>query len=412
MINFIHTADAHFGVENYGKIDARTGVHTRLLDFYRAFNACVQYAIKNQVDFFLFCGDAYKTASPSPTQQKLLVHALVQLHRAGIPVVAVVGNHDHPLTFGKAHALDILSNVPVSGFHVFNKPGILRLNTKNGPIQIVGIPWPTRTTISLSTTQMQVSTGQITQYISQKIGQLIRGYAQELNPQEPAILAAHLTVSSGTFSGSEKRAVYGTDPLFLPSQLAIEPFDYVALGHLHRHQNAAPKESSIPIVYAGSIERIDFGEATEDKGFCHVHIPAKGQAKYTFIPIAARRFIKIELTLSPGNHTQQILEQIEKQQIAGAVVKIIYNVPLGMRDEVDLKQIQHACQNAQCVIGIIPIKASEHKERRSIDTQNIDLEHLLLAYFISRADYKELAPELVRKTLALKHLCHEHQGLD
>lgn len=36
MITLFHTADVHFGVENYGKIDATTGIHTRLLDFKNA----------------------------------------------------------------------------------------------------------------------------------------------------------------------------------------------------------------------------------------------------------------------------------------------------------------------------------------------------------------------------------------
>ena len=73
MIRFIHTADIHFGMENYGKIDPKTGVHTRLLDFNKALTFCIDYAIEQKVDFFLFSGDAYKTAHPSPTQQKPFV---------------------------------------------------------------------------------------------------------------------------------------------------------------------------------------------------------------------------------------------------------------------------------------------------------------------------------------------------
>ena len=72
MIRFIHTADIHFGMENYGKIDVKTGIHTRLLDFEKALNSCIDVAIKESVDFFLFSGDAYKTHNPSQTQQKLL----------------------------------------------------------------------------------------------------------------------------------------------------------------------------------------------------------------------------------------------------------------------------------------------------------------------------------------------------
>jgi len=81
MIKFIHTADIHFGMENYGKIDPKTGIHSRLLDFQKALNFCIDVALEKEVDFFLFSGDAYKTANPSPTQQRLLSQCFLRLHK-------------------------------------------------------------------------------------------------------------------------------------------------------------------------------------------------------------------------------------------------------------------------------------------------------------------------------------------
>ena len=62
---------------------------------------------RKEVDFFLFAGDAYKTANPSPTQQKLLMRCFFRLYQAKIPIVIIVGNHDNPLSFGKANSLDV-----------------------------------------------------------------------------------------------------------------------------------------------------------------------------------------------------------------------------------------------------------------------------------------------------------------
>ena len=251
MIKFIHTADIHFGMENYGRIDPQTGIHTRLLHFERALNFCIDYAIDNSFDFFLFSGDAYKTAHPTPTQQKLLLQCFLRLYKANIPVIIIVGNHDNPLSFGKAHALEIFGQLPVDGFYVVSKPEIINLKTKNGPINIVGIPWPTKGNIASSNQHLYSSAFELTNYISAAISSIIKKFAAELDPKIPAVLAGHLTVTSGIFSGSEKRAIYGNDPVFLPSQLAIEPFDYVALGHLHRHQNL--NINGYPaVVYSGS----------------------------------------------------------------------------------------------------------------------------------------------------------------
>ena len=91
MIRFIHTADIHFGVENYGRVDQHTGIHTRLLDFERALNACIDTAIAHKVDFFLFSGDAYKTAHPTPTQQRLLFRCFLRLYQHNIPLIIIVG---------------------------------------------------------------------------------------------------------------------------------------------------------------------------------------------------------------------------------------------------------------------------------------------------------------------------------
>lgn len=401
MIRFIHTADIHFGMENYGKLDPKTGIHTRLLDFQKALDFCIDQAIAHNVDFFLFAGDAYKTAHPSPTQQKLFFNCLMRLYKANIPVIIVVGNHDNPLSFGKAHSLDIFQDLPLDGFHVMAKPSIINLQTKNGPINIVGIPWPTRNTISLNNQHLIKTNAEITSYISNAVVSIISNLAQKLDQQIPAVLTGHLTVSSGIFSGSEKRAIYGNDPTFLPSHLAIAPFDYVALGHLHRYQNLNP--SGYPaIIYSGSLERIDFGERKEEKGFCLVTINEKGKTEHQFIKTPIRPFIQIEVQLVPSvDQTQQILEELEKHAIADAIVKIIYHIPAGKKDMVDIKAIERACTSAMHLVGIIPIRKQEPKDRRISLKVDMDLDTLLRAYFSSKPEFAQKKEELIEQTLQL-----------
>jgi DNA repair protein SbcD/Mre11 len=402
MIQFVHTADIHFGMENYGRIDPKTGIHTRLLDFKRALDTCIDHAIEQKVDFFLFAGDAYKTHHPSQTQQKLLMHCFFRLYKAGIPIVSIVGNHDHPLSFGKANALDIFGDLPLDNFYVVTKPRTILLETKRGPVQIVGIPWPTRTNITINDKHLMSTTSHITEYISRTVSDIIADMAQKLDPTIPAILASHLTVSSGMFSGSEKRAIYGSDPILLPSQLAIPPFDYVALGHLHRYQNLNP-HGYPAIVYSGSIERIDFGERKEEKGFCVVTIQQKGDTSHVFIPVPTRPFIQIELTLSPeGAQTPQVLAALKKYTLKDAVVKIIYHLPADAQDRVDLKAVQIACAQAMHIVGVIPIHQPSTRVRRFAGAHNAtDMPTMLHSFFSNKAELKERAAALTEKALAL-----------
>ena len=102
--------------------------------------------------------------------------------------------------------------------------------------------------------------------------------AERLDPSLPAVLAAHVTVSSavvggstrdGVRHGSERSMMLGRDHVLLCSSLARPQFDYVALGHIHKHQIVGEQPM---MAYAGSLERVDFGEESDDKGFCVVEL--------------------------------------------------------------------------------------------------------------------------------------------
>lgn len=402
MIRFVHTADVHYGVENYGKIDPETGIHSRLIDFHQAFNRVIDYAIAEKVDFFLFAGDAYKTAHPTPTQQRLLMQSFLRLYEANIPVVIIVGNHDNATSFGKAHALDIFKQLPLEGFHVLARPGHFVLETRNGPCTIIGIPWPSRAHITLQRVTNHERDLDITEHLSSLIADLINEYAQEIDPTIPAVLGAHLTVESGIFSGSEKKAIYGKDPVFLISQLAQPCFDYVALGHLHRYQNLNP-DGYPAVVYSGSTERIDFGERKEEKGFCLVEIPEKGKARHTFIRIATRPFIQISVNLDGTKDlTEQIIATVAGHKLKHAVVKIVYHLPAGTRDTVNLTAVQQACAEAHYLAGIFPVKTHTSQQKRNITSAGArPLTELIDYYLAAHPELDEHKESIKTKALAL-----------
>ncbi len=403
MITFIHTADIHFGMENYGRIDPKTGIHSRLIDFQKALHECIDRAIEEDIDFFMFSGDAYKTAHPTPTHQRLLSECFFRLFKHNIPIVMVIGNHDHPLTFGKAHALEIFGQLPLEGFHVISKPQNIVLKTKGGLVQITGIPWPSRSQVNLSHEHHSRTVSQLTELISNGLADIIQQCAEELDPELPAILAGHLTVSSGIFSGSEKRAVYGTDPVLLPSHLAREPYDYVALGHLHRYQNLNP-HGHPAIVYSGSIERIDFGERKEDKGFCLVKIVDKKITTHEFIKVSTRPFIQIDIALDDNSsQTEQILAQARKYSLAGAILKIVYTLPAHIKDRVDINVIHNACESAHYIVGIFPVRPVIIKEARAQVTMGMNLPELLQTYCATKPEYTALKDDIINKALELLH---------
>lgn len=373
MIKVLHTADVHIGVENYGRIDNSTGLHSRLLDFAKTLNFCIDKAIDEDVDLFILAGDAYKTAVPTPTHQKILFNALLRLQVAGIQVVIVVGNHDHPVSFGRAHALDIYSDLPMDGFYVFSKPEIKNILTKRGIVQVVGIPWPSRQNLVAKSDLRYKEFDKVTTHISCSVAEIIKNLASQLDQSLPAVLTGHLTVNNGVFSGSEKRAVFGNDPLFTPGELAIAPFNYVALGHLHRYQSLNLKGQT-PVVYSGSLDRIDFGEVRDSKGFVIVEIDTIKEteklihrfANVNFIQTPVREMVVINVFLekeSSDPFTKQILAEIKKYDLVGSIVKLFYHIPSGAVDTVDLGLINKALEDAWFIVGVIPVVIQQQSSR-------------------------------------------------
>ncbi|HID06185.1 MAG TPA: exonuclease SbcCD subunit D, partial [Armatimonadetes bacterium] len=78
-MRILHFADVHIGVETHGRLDASTGLNTRLLDFVRCLEFVVDVAIERKVDAVLFAGDAYDHANPTPTYEKLFSEQIRRL---------------------------------------------------------------------------------------------------------------------------------------------------------------------------------------------------------------------------------------------------------------------------------------------------------------------------------------------
>ena len=150
---------------------------------------------------------------------------------------------------------------------------------------------------------------------------MIEGLASRVDTNTPVILAAHVAVADALLSGSERTAVIGRDPVFLTSTLAQKAFDYVALGHIHRHQDMNPAASP-PVVYSGSIDRIDFGEESEPKGCCFVSIDQTGPGKpksttFEFLTTPARPFKTIRVAVSNSDDaTELIIAELDRPATA------------------------------------------------------------------------------------------------
>ena len=399
-MKFLHIADIHLGMENYGRIDPSTGLHTRLKDFIKCFSYAMDIALEEKVDLVIFTGDAYKNSNPNPTHQREFARQIYRLSQAEIPVIMINGNHDNPVSFGRATSLDIFDTLNVSGVKVVTEPEMLNIETKAGPVQVFGLPWPTKNLFLSKEEYKDFTDEEITREIQKRAGEKIREFARRIRPGTPAIFAAHLAAAEATYSGSERSAIIGRDPVFSTPVLAQKEFDYVALGHIHKFQDLN-LDNHPPVVYPGSIERINFGEEKDDKGVCLVNIE-KGNTSYEFIPLPARKFITIDAVISEEQDpTNTLLGEIEKVDLSEAVVRVFYTMPADKEDLLDFKRINSALEGAFLVSAIAKKSQSlERRKRVEEMTENLGMLEAMDKYIENNSHLIPLSREL--KTYAQK----------
>ena len=346
-LRLLHLADVHLGVESYGRFDPATGLNSRLLDFTARLDEAVDCAIDEQVDLVVFAGDAYKSRDPSPTQQREFARRVRRLSDAGIPTFLLVGNHDLPAASGRANSLDIFDTLAVPNVHVGRSLSTHRVETKAGPVQIVALPWLRRSALLALPDYRQMSADQMRRAIQDLAARFVEDAASQLDPSLPAILTAHVSVDGATY-GSERSVLVGEDIVLSRSSIALDRFDYVALGHIHKHQVLSEDP---PVVYAGSLERIDFGEESDPKGFVLATIE-DGRTTWRFRQVAARPFVTIRARPVGVAPTQEIVDQIEKASLDGAVVRLIVETTPEVDAFVDYAAVRRALRGAYCIAGV------------------------------------------------------------
>lgn len=324
-MKLLHFADLHLGVENYGRSDPATGLSTRLADFLRTFDEAVDYAVGEPVDAVLFAGDAFKTRDPNPTVQREFARRIRRLSRADIPTVLLIGNHDLPGATNRATSLEIYDALGVDQVRVCRRLEHFLLDTRGGPLQVVALPWLPRSRLLALPDDASPSAGTVNDRIAANAVVMLRDEAEKVarRPDLPAVLLGHVSVS-GAITSTEQSIMLGQDMILSRADLEAATFDYVALGHIHKHQQVGPNVP--PVVYSGSLERIDFGEEGEDKGFVIVEIdPALPQGERTtwaFHPVGARRFVTLRMTAGDDDPLQDVTRAIERRSdLQDAVVR-------------------------------------------------------------------------------------------
>ncbi|KPL85906.1 metallophosphoesterase family protein [Herpetosiphon geysericola] len=362
-MKILHLADIHIGMENYGRLDNATGLNTRLIDYLDRFAEALQIGIEQDVDLVLIAGDIYKNRTPNPTHQREFARRLRSVLDRGIPVFILVGNHDVSAAAGKAHSVEIFDTLAIDGVTIADRLGIHTIETRAGSIQIVAVPWISRHAILTKDDIRELPFAELEAELLRRVGAWLEQVPERLRGDLPAILTFHGTVSNATY-GAERSVMLGNDLILPPSLLAQPGIQYVALGHIHRYQVLSQNP---PMIYPGSIERIDFSEETEQKQVVIVEIENNWEdATFQPIPVHPRPFVTIKVDVTGSSDPmERVAQAMSKRDLAGAVVRLLISAAAEQRPQLDEAELRRLLEAAEThVIASIAIDAKRSERTR------------------------------------------------
>lgn len=406
-IRLLHFSDVHIGIENYGRTDPETGVSTRVHDFLRRLDEMVDFARAHEVDLAVFAGDAFKSRNPTPTFQREFAFRVQDLAEQ-CPVVLLVGNHDLPSVEKRASSIEIYETLNVPNTIVGREYALHEVSTRRGPVLVATAPYPARHHLLRGVDLPHNKTiAEIDALLEEQLNARLERLAEEADHYDmPRVLVGHFSVSGATF-GSERSVMLGRDLIVMLSTVDNPVWDYVALGHVHRHQCLTlGRDGAPPVVYSGSLERIDFGEESDPKGFVWVELE-RGRAPWKFIPVNCRPFATLRVDVrGTGNPTQTVTDEIARHDLREAVVRVI----IVADPETDLllqdRPIQMALQEAGVNHVAAIVRHVERPTRLRLGTspEGLTPDELLERYLMT----KDLPRE--RIDLLLDHARHIFSG--
>lgn len=289
-LRFLHTSDIHLG-KTYR---TSAGEAERSDDFFRMLGSIVAEAIAGKVDFVLIAGDLFHTGQILPRTFARTIETLQPLKDAGIPCIAVEGNHDW------IHRRD-----SISWMEALSQMGYIRLlrpsRTENGGYRFDPFDPATGMGGHIEIRGLNIyGLG----YIGTQAGGHVARICEAVSTANNLLL---FHVGIWTYSPVEIGNMQPDEALPL-----AERFGYVALGHGHKPYVIATPDGRNYAFNPGAPERVNFGEERYDKGYFLVNAE-EGTFRHEFCPTSPRPMLVATVSLDGAAHADQALESFRRQ---------------------------------------------------------------------------------------------------
>lgn len=260
-MKILHLADLHLGkrVNEFSMLEDQRYILNQILDIVE----------EEAVEVVMICGDVYDKGVPPVDAIELLDDFLWKLAEKDCRTLMISGNHDSGdrLGFGK---------------HLFQNSNLFIVSQFSGEIEKITIPCgnlPVNFYMLpfVKPVIVNQSLGIHTQSYQECLRYLIEH--TKIDPEEMNLLMAHQFVTAGKenpeLSDSETSSLGGIDNV---DYRIFDPFDYVALGHIHKPQAMGRPQ----VRYSGSILKYSFSEIRKEKEVVLLHIEENKKMEMSF----------------------------------------------------------------------------------------------------------------------------------
>jgi len=376
-MKILHIADIHIGDgEQYGE-KLPGGKSARAADLEARLEDVVQIVIDNNVKYVLFAGDAFKTRQPNPTRLRTFAFWVRKLAEFST-VCLLVGNHDLAAS-RKASSIDVFDSVGMDNVHVFRGPGLHDFKD----FQLIALPYP----VDVDTEGM----GDLNWALSKTLKTRLDTCLDRAHGFSPIIVMGHFSIVGADY-GSERAVMLGKDVTMNESDFDHPSIDYVAMGHLHRHQVIGNK-----IVYPGSLLRLNFGEKNDLKGVVLVSLD-NGDVKHEFIEVPDRPFVEAEMDLtSETDPTGKMMQVLKREWLVDAVFR--FKIKIGREDLHRLDEaaiIEQANKMCWYFAGISKTVIGQHRTRLEKRASELSDREIVKVFFEDDEQAIEAAMEYMQ----------------
>jgi exonuclease SbcD len=229
-MRLFHIADTHLGLSQFNRLDPESGMNLREKQIYDNFLSAIEKIIAERPDVLVHAGDLFDTVKPKTRAYTTVLEALERLHAAGIPVVAITGNHSMVKTRYTTSPFEVLTYHPGEIFAAYS---------------------------------FRYEKVEIGDTIFHLIPNMLRpeDYRTAYDQVEFARDHHNVLVTHGLATAIKDKRLATVAEHELDTTILSDQFDYIALGHYHRQSRIMENAW-----YSGSIEYLSYGEITDPKG--------------------------------------------------------------------------------------------------------------------------------------------------